>query len=215
MELKEVVTVFVHECDEILHLHTSNDDIDTTTNHPFYVIGKGWVAAGDLNEGDELCLESGNTAVVTGTELEKLEEPIRVYNLEVADNNTYFVGDEAVLVHNYNPNGKKGGEAHQQKTQELKDELIAQGYQVDTEVMFGNYQEGYTGHKSKRFADVVAYVDDKIAKIFQIGKVNKNGLPVSRESKAIEDIMNSLDSKGTPITFVPYNSDIGNIDYMF
>ena len=100
MELKEVVTVFVHECDEILHLHTSSDDIDTTTNHPFYVIGKGWVAAGDLNEGDELCLESGNTAVVTGAELEKLAEPIRVYNLEVLDNHTYFVGDKAVLVHN-------------------------------------------------------------------------------------------------------------------
>lgn len=27
--------------------------------------------------------------------------PIKVYNLEVADYNTYFVGDEAVLVHNY------------------------------------------------------------------------------------------------------------------
>ena len=42
--------------------------------------------------------------MVTGAELEKLAEPIKVYNLEVADFNTYFVGDEAVLVHNY-PDG--------------------------------------------------------------------------------------------------------------
>ena len=63
-------------------------------------------AAGDLIAGDELYLESGDTAVVTGSELEKLEEPIRVYNLEVADYNTYFVGDYAVLVHNY-PDGEK------------------------------------------------------------------------------------------------------------
>jgi hypothetical protein len=79
-----------------------NNDIIHYILHPFYVNGRGWVAAGDLNEGDELCLESGETAYVTGTELEKLAEPITVYNLEVADYNTYFVGDNAVLVHNYN-----------------------------------------------------------------------------------------------------------------
>mgnify|MGYP002342030590 FL=1 len=61
------------------------------------------VAAGDLNDGDEVYLFDGSTAFITGAELEKLAETIKVYNLEVADFNTYFVGDEAVLVHNYNP----------------------------------------------------------------------------------------------------------------
>lgn len=70
-------------------------------NNSFYVIDRGWVAAGDINEGDEVYLIDGSTAFVTRAELEKLEEPIKVYNLEVADFNTYFVGDEAVLVHNY------------------------------------------------------------------------------------------------------------------
>ena len=101
--LKEVTKVYVHEVDEILHLHTSCGDIDTTTNHPFYVIDKGWVAAGDLVEGDEVYLIDGTTAIITGSDIEKLDETILVYNLEVADYNTYFVGDEAVLVHNYNP----------------------------------------------------------------------------------------------------------------
>ena len=55
----------------------------------------------DLAEGDEVYLIDGSTAYVAGAELEKLAEPIKVYNLEVADFNTYFVGDEAVLVHNY------------------------------------------------------------------------------------------------------------------
>ena len=105
-ELKEVLTVYVHEVDEILHLYTSCGDIDTTTNHPFYVIDRGWVAAGDLVEGDEIYLLDGSTAFVTGAELEKLDEPIKVYNFEVEDFNTYFVGDEAVLVHNYTPYNK-------------------------------------------------------------------------------------------------------------
>ena len=103
-ELKEVLTVYVHDQTEILHLHTTVGDIDTTTNHPFYVTGRGWVAAGDINEGDEVFLIDGSTAVVTGAELERLEKPIRVYNLEVEDYNTFFVGDEAVLVHNYTDN---------------------------------------------------------------------------------------------------------------
>lgn len=59
------------------------------------------MAADDLVEGDGVYLIDGSTAFVTGAELEKLAEPIKVYNLEVADFNTYFVGDEAVLVHNY------------------------------------------------------------------------------------------------------------------
>ena len=56
----------------------------------------------DLAEGEELYVIVGSTASITGSELEKLDKPITVYNLEVADFNTYFVGDEAVLVHNYN-----------------------------------------------------------------------------------------------------------------
>ncbi|MBQ2824139.1 MAG: hypothetical protein IJF18_06145 [Oscillospiraceae bacterium] len=38
---------------------------------------------------------------VTDLELEKLAEPITVYNLEVEDFHTYFVGEYGVLVHNY------------------------------------------------------------------------------------------------------------------
>ncbi len=99
-ELKEVTTVYVHEVDEILHLSTTEGDIDTTTNHPFYVIDKGWVAAGDLKSGDEVYNLDGSTAVIIDSELEKLDEPILVYNLEVEDFHTYFVGCEPVLVHN-------------------------------------------------------------------------------------------------------------------
>ena len=76
-------------------------------HHPFYVVDRGWVAAGDLVEGDEIYLLDGTVAYVTGSEIEKLDEAILVYNLEVADFNTYFVGDEAVLVHNYNADKKR------------------------------------------------------------------------------------------------------------
>lgn len=100
-ELKEVLNVWVKETDEILHVSTSDGEtIDTTTNHPFYVEEKGWVAAGDLEVGDILYTADGDEVEVTDLELEKLAEPITVYNLEVEDFHTYFVGEYGVLVHN-------------------------------------------------------------------------------------------------------------------
>ncbi len=54
-ELKEVLNIWIKETDEIMHASTSDGEIiDTTTNHPFYVEDKGWVAAGDLEIGDML-----------------------------------------------------------------------------------------------------------------------------------------------------------------
>ena len=100
-ELKTVTKVYVHSVDEILHLYTDEGDIDTTANHPFNVIGKGWVAAGDLVVGDEVFNLDGTTSVVLGSAIEKLDEPVLVYNLEVEDFHSYFVGCVPVLVHNY------------------------------------------------------------------------------------------------------------------
>ena len=100
-ELKEVLNVWVKETDEILHVSTSDGEtIDTTTNHPFYVEYKGWVAAGDLVVGDTLVTVDGDEVEITDVQLEKLAEPILVYNLEVEDFHTYFVGEYGVLVHN-------------------------------------------------------------------------------------------------------------------
>ncbi|MDO5561128.1 MAG: polymorphic toxin-type HINT domain-containing protein [Oscillospiraceae bacterium] len=99
-ELREVLQVYVKETDEILHLYTTGDEIQTTTNHPFYVKDKGWTAAGDLEEGDEFYTADGQTVTVKGKVTEKLEEPIKVYNLEVEGLHTYFVGNVQILVHN-------------------------------------------------------------------------------------------------------------------
>jgi len=105
-ELKEVLKVFIKSNDEILHLYTTDGDVDTTANHPFYVVGKGWVAAGDLQAGDRLQTLDGSAAVVIGFEVEKLDKPIAVYNLEIDGLHTYFVGS-GLLVHNkYSMDGK-------------------------------------------------------------------------------------------------------------
>ena len=99
--LKRVSKVYVKETDHLIHIGTSTgEDIETTKNHPFYTEERGWVAASELEEGETLHTEDGNIVTVTYNHDEWLEEPVKVYNLEVERLHTYYVTVDRVLVHN-------------------------------------------------------------------------------------------------------------------
>ena len=49
--------------------------------------------------GDGIQAISGDAGIITGLELEKLDKPISVYNLDVEDFHSYFVGS-GLLAHN-------------------------------------------------------------------------------------------------------------------
>ncbi len=72
--------------------------------------GIGFVQAGCLQEGYELKCMDGNRETIIEVRVEWLEEAVEVYNFEVADYHTYYVGDGDVLVHNKcaNPSGSNG-----------------------------------------------------------------------------------------------------------
>ena len=54
-------------------------------------------------------MSNGEYVVVEQVQHELLETPVRVYNFEVEDFHTYFVGDTSVLVHNVCVIGKPHG----------------------------------------------------------------------------------------------------------
>ena len=58
------------------------------------------MAAEDLTIGDRLELQNGANAFIEAVHYEKLAKPIQVYNFEVEDFHTYYVGSDCVLVHN-------------------------------------------------------------------------------------------------------------------
>ena len=102
---KEVVRTFVNTTEEITHVTISDGEgvqevIDSTPQHPFYVEGKGWVEASALHAGMTIWFANGTKGTVEDISNEGLEEPVTVYNFEVADFHTYFVGECGVLVHN-------------------------------------------------------------------------------------------------------------------
>jgi len=98
--LKRVVRTFLNEKDELVHVQVNGETITCTTEHPFYVQGKGWVAAKDLNLNDKLEIQNGEDAFVDAIRREKLDQSIQVFNFEVEDFHTYYVGVNCVLVHN-------------------------------------------------------------------------------------------------------------------
>jgi len=99
-----------------------------------------------------------------------------------------------------NPNGKKGGEAHQNGIKEAGKELQEQGYnKIENEVKV----ETPGGNKESRYVDVQGTNTNtgKIKQV-QVGKQNKNGTPASRERKALDDIE---EATGVRPEFKPYN----------
>jgi RHS repeat-associated protein len=98
VELSKVVKSFDRKTQEIYELTTDNQKIFVTAEHPFYVVGNGWVKVKDLKAGAVLKTKDGSIEHVTSSVLEK--HPETVYNIEVEGNHNYFVTNSNILVHN-------------------------------------------------------------------------------------------------------------------
>ena len=83
-----------------VHIKVNGETITCTTEHPFYIIDKGWVSANKLSIGDKVEQMGRSDAIVETIEYEKLEKPVSVYNFEVEEFHTYFVSESYALVHN-------------------------------------------------------------------------------------------------------------------
>gem|GEM_PF-2131428 len=100
---KKVVKLFVNPAHDLVRVKVGNGQtIEATKEHPFFVIGsdsKGtWIAAGNLKKGMKLLDAKGNYVEVEGIEI--IKRDTTVYNFEVEDWHTYFVGEGSVVVHN-------------------------------------------------------------------------------------------------------------------
>jgi RHS repeat-associated protein len=88
VQAKVVHEVFRTES-RLMYLTAGGRRIGTTSAHPFYVQGRGWMHAGDLTIGDVLVGKDGMTTLVEAKETGACAV---VYNLRVEGYHTYFVG---------------------------------------------------------------------------------------------------------------------------
>jgi hypothetical protein len=81
-----------------VYLTVDGETIETTPEHPFYAADGEWIAAANLDVGDEVYQVDGSYGTVETMSF--VYRPQGMYNLTVEGAHTYFVGDEQWLVHN-------------------------------------------------------------------------------------------------------------------
>ncbi|MFI9762124.1 polymorphic toxin-type HINT domain-containing protein [Streptomyces sp. NPDC051963] len=96
--LRTVAGVMQRTADALVSVDIGAETLRATTEHPFWVWGKGWTGAEALRPGDRLTTLDGEGARVES--VTKKRGPVQVFNFEVEGDHTYFVGTSKVLVHN-------------------------------------------------------------------------------------------------------------------
>lgn len=125
-----ITDVFVRVA-PIVILRIGGKELRTTAEHPFFAEGRGWIPAGMLEAGEKLLLEDGRWLPIE--HVKDNGEVTTVYNFEVAEYHTYFVGDIGwwgfeLWTHNQDctpkgntgPNGGKRNPADQKRIDEQR-----------------------------------------------------------------------------------------------
>lgn len=99
VELSKVINTLNRKTQGLYEITAGKEIIHVTAEHPFYVVGKGWVKAKDLHKKDVLKSSDGKVHI---TSIKQLSETVVVYNMEVDGNHDYFVTSSTILVHNKN-----------------------------------------------------------------------------------------------------------------
>ena len=101
---KKVLEKYVRKTRELVHIVVGGEEIVSTADHPYFVVGRGFVNACQLCIGSPLQNQDGKILEVEQIYKEYLEEDeeVTVYNFQVEDWHTYHVGEMEVLVHNTN-----------------------------------------------------------------------------------------------------------------
>ena len=100
VETKTVTKTYINQTTKLTHIGVNGEEFASTPTHPFYVYQHGWTQAANLRAGDVLVLSNGEFVTVEWVQHEILEKSVNVYNLEVQDFHTYFIGESGVWVHN-------------------------------------------------------------------------------------------------------------------
>ena len=92
---KPVVRTTLRPACELVQIYAGNQMFECSGGHPFWVSGKGWVKARDLQSGSQLHTVNG-TLQISSVETGSTQE---TFNLVVDGFHTYFVGSDKVLSH--------------------------------------------------------------------------------------------------------------------
>lgn len=97
---KKVLTVYKKTTNELYVINVDGKSVTTTSSHLFMMSTGLWKSAKNIQMGDKIVDADGNLRDVKNVQIDELKDYTRIYNLEVEDYHTYFVGDDELWVHN-------------------------------------------------------------------------------------------------------------------
>ncbi|WP_160680903.1 polymorphic toxin-type HINT domain-containing protein [Clostridium sp. C8-1-8] len=155
-DYKKILTVYKKTTNELYVINIDGKRITTTSSHLFMMEKGFWKSAKNIVVGDKIEDAYGSTKEVRGIEIKKLDNYTRIYNLNVEDYHTYFVGNDELLVHNKcikTPTSKlrdlwkaytgkdSTGEIHHGLPEEFKDWFATKGLDVNSPEYFFDLPE--------------------------------------------------------------------------
>jgi hypothetical protein len=102
---KIVLRTTVRKKSLLINITTATETFATSGGHPFWVVGRGWVKARQIQSGDLLHTLHGTAAVSMVEEGDEAE----TYNLIVDDFSSYFIGQSQALTHDNTPRAATAG----------------------------------------------------------------------------------------------------------
>jgi len=146
---QEVLHTFVTPDMAVWDVELSTDNgttevITATYGHPFWVEGSGWTDTENLEVGMEL--STSNESVVKVSGLKLLQDIHTVYNLEVANNHTYFVGNASIWVHNIGRCDLANAEGRRQAAKNIGNGHAYKDHRKDFPKSIGGNRESFIGH---------------------------------------------------------------------
>jgi len=98
MSYQEVELLFRKDVEETYNITVNGEVITTTDEHPFWIEGKGWVKAKDLQVREYLQTSEDEKLMIEKIEVKK--EHRTVYNFRVKNYHTYYVSNLHIWTHN-------------------------------------------------------------------------------------------------------------------
>lgn len=201
ISLQEVLSTVINISDHLVRICTEDEIIETTTMHPFYT-NKGWKDAGSLETDEYLKTKNGISTKIKKVNFNYLLS--EVYNLEVANWHTFFVGTSAILVHN--------GKCLSIIKNNI-DEVITK--YADGHIFSADHIKGGIMDLGKDKNDIIHSISSKIKDVDASGLLKEGSNQIRTSINGVESEIRVFIKDGSVLSvdaFKGYSSrDIGNI----
>ena len=97
LSFRPVLNTTLRAPSPLVNLTAGGYQLTSTPGHPFWVEGRGWQMAKELQPGDQILSSTGRPVELVSVEDSGTEQ--EAYNLIVEGNNNYFVGPQGLLSH--------------------------------------------------------------------------------------------------------------------